>query len=96
MAQGTVKSLVSSLNNNLANAVKCVKKNVSLNSTGEWSVWPEQAGYGGYQLIKAFTSTWNTVTVINENAGFWHVKVEGLSNTNVDMFFIIVYAPIPQ
>lgn len=91
----TLNENLATLNENLSNAIKCIKMNIPLNATGEWTAWPANIGYGGYQLIKAFTTTWNAITVFNENSGYWHIKAEGLTDSNIDMFLIIVYAPMP-
>lgn len=92
----SLQAQVNALNSNIIARVKCIRMDVELDAQGVWGAWNYNIGYTNYQLLKAFVFTWNNVTVIGANNGFWNIKVDGLASQTVNVCFVIASAPIPN
>lgn len=87
---------VNTLNSQIIDRIKCIRMDVELDAQGVWGAWNYNIGYTNYQLLKAFVFTWNNVTVIGANNGFWNIKVDGLASQTVNVCFVIASAIIPN
>lgn len=87
---------VNALNSKITDKIKCIRMDVELDAQGTWGAWNYNIGYTNYQLLKAFVFTWNSVTVIGANNGYWNIKVDGLASQTVNVCFVIALASIPN
>lgn len=91
-----IDTAIGNLNSQIIDRIKCIRMDVELDAQGVWGAWNYNIGYTNYQLLKAFVFTWNNVTVIGANNGFWNIKVDGLASQTVNVCFVIASAPIPN
>lgn len=91
-----IDTAIGNMSSQISDKIKCIRMNVELDAQGMWQAWNYNIGYTNYQLLKAFVFSWNDVTVVGANNGFWQIKVDGLASQTVNVCFVIALAPIPN